>query len=101
VRATSRLGDNSNPLAAALRHIGPVSEDFYRAFGVGDNAKSIGTVDEGGVALAAIRGLYRRTRRSSGRACPVGSAHLDARPSVPASSGAGATTTRSFRSGNV
>jgi hypothetical protein len=45
-----------------VRHIGPVSEDFYRAFGVGDNAKSIGTVDEGGVALAAIKGLYRQNK---------------------------------------
>ena len=45
-----------------VRHIGPASEDFYRAFGVGDNASSIGTVDEGGVALAAIQGLIAQNR---------------------------------------
>jgi hypothetical protein len=46
-----------------VRHIGPVSEDFHRAFGVGDNARSIGTVDADGVALAAIQGLYRENQR--------------------------------------
>jgi trimeric autotransporter adhesin len=44
------------------RHIGPVSEDFHRAFGVGENPRSIGTVDADGVALAAIQGLYRQNQ---------------------------------------
>jgi hypothetical protein len=39
-----------------------VSEDFHRAFGVGDNSRSIGTVDADGVALAAIQGLYRQNQ---------------------------------------
>jgi hypothetical protein len=39
-----------------------VSEDFYRAFGVGQNSRSITTIDEGGVALAAIKGLYRQNQ---------------------------------------
>jgi hypothetical protein len=41
-----------------MRHIGPVAEDFYDAFGLGDSDKSIGTLDADGVALAAIQGLY-------------------------------------------
>jgi hypothetical protein len=45
-----------------VRHIGPVSEDFHRAFTVGDNSTSIGTVDADGVALAAIQGLYRQNQ---------------------------------------
>ena len=45
-----------------VRHIGPVAEDFHRAFRLGDNARSIGTVDADGVALAAIQGLYRQNR---------------------------------------
>ncbi|MBK7403105.1 MAG: tail fiber domain-containing protein [Phycisphaerales bacterium] len=40
-----------------VRHLGPVAEDFSQAFGLGDDDKSIGTVDADGVALAAIQGL--------------------------------------------
>lgn len=40
-----------------VRHIGPVAEDFAAAFGLGDDAQTIGTVDADGVALAAIQGL--------------------------------------------
>ena len=39
------------------RHLGPVAQDFYAAFGLGADDKHITTVDEGGVALAAIKGL--------------------------------------------
>jgi hypothetical protein len=41
-----------------IRHIGPVAQDFYAAFGVGDDDSHISTVDADGVALAAIHGLY-------------------------------------------
>jgi hypothetical protein len=40
-----------------IRHLGPVSQDFYGAFGLGEDDRHITTVDEGGVALAAIQGL--------------------------------------------
>lgn len=39
-------------------HIGPMAQDFYAAFNVGPDDKHIATVDEGGVALAAIQGLH-------------------------------------------
>jgi len=42
---------------AATRHIGPMAQDFYAAFNVGTDDKHITTVDESGVALAAIQGL--------------------------------------------
>jgi hypothetical protein len=42
-----------------VRHIGPMAQDFYAAFDVGTDDKHIATVDEGGVALAAIQGLYK------------------------------------------
>jgi lysophospholipase L1-like esterase len=45
---------------AGVRHIGPVAQDFHAAFGFGDSDKAIGTVDEGGVALAAIQGLNQK-----------------------------------------
>jgi cell division protein FtsB len=42
------------------RHMGPMAQDFYAAFKVGLDDKSICTVDEGGVALAAIQGLNQK-----------------------------------------
>jgi hypothetical protein len=41
----------------AVRHIGPMAQDFHAAFGFGDSDKQIVTVDADGVALAAIQGL--------------------------------------------
>ena len=43
--------------ARTIRHIGPVAQDFAAAFGVGEDDKHITTVDENGVALAAVQGL--------------------------------------------
>ena len=45
-----------------ISHIGPMAQDFYAAFGVGENDQHIGTVDANGVALAAIQGLYQLTQ---------------------------------------
>jgi hypothetical protein len=45
---------------SGVRHLGPVAEDFYAAFGLGSNeAAAIGTVDADGVALATIQALYQ------------------------------------------
>jgi hypothetical protein len=41
-----------------VKHLGPMAQDFYAAFGLGDDEKSISTIDLDGVALAAIQGLY-------------------------------------------
>lgn len=45
---------------AAVRHIGPVAQDFHAAFGVGESERTITTVDADGVALAAIQGLNQK-----------------------------------------
>ena len=45
---------------AGTRHIGPMAQDFYAAFNVGPDDKHITTVDESGVALAAIQGLNEK-----------------------------------------
>lgn len=42
------------------KHLGPMAQDFYAAFNVGPDDKHITTVDEGGVALAAIQGLNQK-----------------------------------------
>jgi len=39
------------------RHMGPMAQDFYAAFELGESDKGIDTVDADGVALAAIQGL--------------------------------------------
>jgi Chaperone of endosialidase len=47
----------------SVRHLGPVAQDFYASFGLGQDDKHISTVDEGGVALAAIQELYRMVQK--------------------------------------
>lgn len=42
-----------------VTHIGPVAEDFYDAFAIGEGA-GIAAMDESGIALAAIQELTRR-----------------------------------------
>jgi hypothetical protein len=47
--------------AKGIVHIGPIAEDFHAAFGLGDtNNKTIATIDEMGVTLAALKGLALR-----------------------------------------
>jgi hypothetical protein len=48
-----------------VQHIGPMAQDFYAAFGVGEDNKHITTVDESGVALAAIQGLNQKLETGS------------------------------------
>ena len=47
----------------STRHLGPMAQDFYAAFGVGSDDKHIATVDEDGVALAAIQGLDEKVEQ--------------------------------------
>jgi hypothetical protein len=44
------------------RHLGPMAQDFYAAFGLGWDDKHIATVDADGVALAAIQALNQKLR---------------------------------------
>jgi len=43
-----------------VRHMGPMSQDFHAAFGLGKSDTHITTVDADGVALAAIQGLNQK-----------------------------------------
>jgi trimeric autotransporter adhesin len=45
----------------SVRHVGPVAQDFYRAFGLGGTEEAISTVDLGGVNMLAIQALESRT----------------------------------------
>ena len=51
----------------ASRHLGPMAQDFYAAFGVGPDDRHIATVDADGVALAAIQGLNEKVEARSQR----------------------------------
>jgi hypothetical protein len=59
---------------AAIRHMGPMAQDFHAAFGLGASDRHITTTDADGVALAAIQALYRLHLALERRA-----AELDAR----------------------
>ncbi|SPE62405.1 conserved exported hypothetical protein [Verrucomicrobia bacterium] len=55
---------------ASVRHIGPMAQDFNEAFGVGQPDKAgekrfINSVDEEGVALAAIQGLNQKLEETA------------------------------------
>lgn len=43
----------------SVHHIGPMAQDFYAAFGLGQDEYYISSVDADGVALASIQGLYQ------------------------------------------
>jgi hypothetical protein len=54
--------------ADGTEHIGPMAQDFHAAFGLnGNDDKHISTVDEGGVALAAIQGLNQKVNEKDAK----------------------------------
>lgn len=55
----------------AIRHIGPMAQDFYAAFGVGEDDKHITTVDADGVALAGIQALARQNEKLQEKVCEL------------------------------
>ncbi len=51
----------------SIRHMGPMAQDFYAAFGLGEDDLHISTVDADGVALAAIQGLNQALQEKEAR----------------------------------
>jgi hypothetical protein len=51
----------------AVRHLGPMAQDFYAAFGLGDTDRAYNSIDAHGVALAAIKALYERVEAQAAR----------------------------------
>jgi len=51
----------------SIRHMGPVAQDFYTAFGLGEDERHIAGLDSSGVALAAIQGLYQLAQEQAAR----------------------------------
>lgn len=48
--------------ASSVRHLGPMAQDFYAAFGLGESDTTITTTDIDGVNMLAIQALEKRTR---------------------------------------
>lgn len=46
----------------SIRHAGPTAQDFYAAFGLGEDPLRISTIDADGIALAGLRALVLRQR---------------------------------------
>ncbi|MBU0508785.1 hypothetical protein KKH27_08115 [bacterium] len=44
----------------SIEHIGPMAQDFWNSFHVGDDSLSISTIDPAGIALAAIQELAKQ-----------------------------------------
>ena len=49
-----------------LPHMGPMAQDFYAAYGLGDDDTHISSMDGMGVSLAAILGLYLDMKEKNG-----------------------------------
>ena len=45
---------------SAIRHVGPMAQDFKTAFSLGETETGISTIDADGIALAAIQGLNQK-----------------------------------------
>ncbi len=43
----------------AVRHLGPMAEDFYASFGLGANDKHVAPGDQASVAMLALQGLHQ------------------------------------------
>jgi hypothetical protein len=56
---------------SAVRHMGPMAEDFYQEFGLGTGNTSIGVQDLAGVSLAAVKALDQRTAQLQQRTAEV------------------------------
>ncbi len=54
-----------------VRHMGPMAEDFYQAFGLGTSNIAIGVQDLAGVSLAAVKALDARTTELQQRTTEV------------------------------
>lgn len=65
----------------SIRHMGPMAQTFYSVFGFGPDNKTIAPIDEGGVALAAVKALDAKsvTLKSRADALEKENAELKAR----------------------
>jgi hypothetical protein len=51
----------------SVHHMGPMAQDFYAEFGLGNTDKAYNPIDAHGVAFAAIQALYDRLQQQDAR----------------------------------
>jgi trimeric autotransporter adhesin len=56
---------------SAVRHVGPMAEDFHAAFGLGSDGTAIGIQDLASVTLAAVKALDERTAQLQAKSAEV------------------------------
>jgi trimeric autotransporter adhesin len=61
----------------AVQHMGPMAQDFYAAFGLGQDEHYIGAVDAEGVALASIQGLNQIVQEKDARIASLEAQNAD------------------------
>ncbi|MFQ5570043.1 MAG: tail fiber domain-containing protein [Rhodothermales bacterium] len=52
---------------ATIRHMGPMAQDFYAAFGLGKDDRHIAPLDANGVALAALQAMHAQGQAQAAR----------------------------------
>jgi len=72
----------------SIRHIGPMAQDFYAAFGVGEDDRHISTLDADGVALAAIQELYQLVQEQGAQIATLQQQNADLEARLAALEGA-------------
>jgi trimeric autotransporter adhesin len=50
-----------------VRHVGPMAQDFFAAFGTGKDDRHITSIDEDGVALASVKAVNAKLDRDNAR----------------------------------
>jgi hypothetical protein len=62
---------NYKSQSSSIRHIGPMAQDFYKAFGFGESDTTITTIDIDGISLIAIQALNSKTEELKQKANEV------------------------------
>jgi len=63
--STLPISEWSYTTERGVRHVGPMAQDFYAAFNVGEDDRHITSIDEDGVALAAIKALHAEVMKKA------------------------------------
>jgi hypothetical protein len=66
----------------SVRHLGPMAQDFYQAFGLGETDRAYDPIDAHGVTLAAIKALYQEVQDQRTRIDRLEQENLDLRHRV-------------------
>jgi len=63
---------NYKSQSTSIRHLGPMAQDFFAAFGFGESDTTITSTDIDGINLLAIQALEKRTRELAEKTAEVG-----------------------------